>query len=159
MVMNDPDERDNIRPLPIMGIGVQKRLMFDQRERPGFQPALLLSYAEFDVPVIASAVFHHTVTTAFYCPVFAGQGMGTAITLRTQHGGINPGMNPVLFGRRGQWTIAGSRVWKTRRCSTGLTPPEGAGSGDRPACAATKRRFTKLGHFLARAFSGTELRR
>src|ERR1700738_4321868 len=54
---------------------------------------LLLSYAEFDAPVIASAIFHHTVTMAFYCPVFAGQGMGAAVTLRTQHGGINPCMN------------------------------------------------------------------
>jgi hypothetical protein len=53
----------------------------------------VLSYAEFDAPVIASAIFHHTVTAAFYCPIFAGQRMGTDITLRTQHGGINPGMN------------------------------------------------------------------
>jgi hypothetical protein len=43
----------------------------------------------FSVPVRPAA----ERKTAFYCPVFAGQGMGTAITLRTQHGGINPGMN------------------------------------------------------------------
>jgi hypothetical protein len=45
---------------------------------------------------------------------------------------IRPHALPALFGRRGPRTVVGSRVWKTRRCSIGLTPPEGAGSGDRP---------------------------
>ena len=75
---------------------------------------LLLSYAELDAPVIASAIFHHTVTTAFYRPVFAGQGMGAPVTLRTQHGGINPCMSegspdsictPLRQLHVGGWTV------------------------------------------------------
>jgi hypothetical protein len=73
-----------------------------------------LSYAELDAPVIASAIFHHTVTTAFYRPVFAGQGMGAPVTLRTQHGGINPCMSegspdsictPLRQLHVGGWTV------------------------------------------------------
>ena len=51
---------------------------------------LLLSYAEFDAPVLAKAIFDRTDTAAFRCPVFAGQGMGTAVTLSAQHGGVDP---------------------------------------------------------------------
>lgn len=52
--------------------------------------SLLFSYAEFHAPVLAKAIFDRTDTAAFRCPVFAGQGMGTAVTLRAQDGGVDP---------------------------------------------------------------------
>jgi hypothetical protein len=56
---------------------------------------LLVSYAEFDTSVIAAAIPHHTTAAAFHCPGLAGQGqvMRAAVTLRSQHSGINTRAN------------------------------------------------------------------
>ena len=60
----------------------------EEAARAAFEPltltSLLLSYAEFDAPVRAKAIFDRADTAAF-----AGQGMGIAVTLRAQDGGVH----------------------------------------------------------------------